>query len=156
MADYVLPCPECGNPLTYRLNTLIGSVELDCVEACGVVSLRENDVDMSAIPLPRRLVNNGGRQWRAVFDDLCICEATPGDASYSGGPGKWECDQCGRPSTYPEQGTLSNREIIHELDKLAADAKQGTYHAGHDGWSFRGPHRAMYCGCGVVLIVGTR
>lgn len=43
------------------------------------------------------------------------------------------------------------RDIIAELDKVAAEAKTGTTHADHDGWTFKAD-RALRCGCGAVIV----
>lgn len=44
-------------------------------------------------------------------------------------------------------------EVAHAIDGIATEAKAGTVHASHDGWSF--PHdrpARLICGCGVVLV----
>ncbi|WP_439030240.1 hypothetical protein [Gordonia terrae] len=46
---------------------------------------------------------------------------------------------------------MTNSEIVERLHSLAAEAKAGTLHADHDGWSFP-KDRRLRCGCGEVLI----
>lgn len=43
------------------------------------------------------------------------------------------------------------REGTSELDVLAAEAKAGTEHAEHPGWTFAYPERVLRCGCGAAL-----
>lgn len=62
-------CPECGEPLHYAVNYLVGGIDLSCTEACGVVDVADGDVDLDFVPLPDRLAPpSGGRSYRAVFD----------------------------------------------------------------------------------------
>lgn len=49
--------------------------------------------------------------------------------------------------------------VVGECEVVAHLAKTGTDHELHDGWSFvldDQRHRVLQCGCGVVLIEGTR
>ena len=64
-------CPECGGPLFYAVNYLVGGIDLGCTEACGVVDVADGDVDLDFVPMPDRLVQqSGGRSYRAVFDKV--------------------------------------------------------------------------------------
>lgn len=38
------------------------------------------------------------------------------------------------------------------LQEIATEAKAGTVHEAHDGWSWPYPKRDLICGCGAVLV----
>lgn len=56
----------------------------------------------------------------------------------------------------------TDEEIVAEIEVLAHDAKLGTRHEFHDGWTFeldmpkptshRPPRRVLRCGCGALLV----
>lgn len=43
-------------------------------------------------------------------------------------------------------------DLIAGIDQLATDAKRGTEHETCDGWRFPHRPRALFCGCGAVLV----
>ncbi|UTN93138.1 hypothetical protein SEA_PHAUCI_51 [Gordonia Phage Phauci] len=57
---------------------------------------------------------------------------------------------------------LTDDEIVAEIEVLTHDAKLGTGHEFHDGWTFeldmprpatmRLPRRVLRCGCGALLV----
>lgn len=48
--------------------------------------------------------------------------------------------------------TVPPRAFGRELAAIAREAKAGTEHEAHDGWSWQFPDRAVRCSCGATLV----